>query len=267
MGLCDGPPRTKFESCIMTLRAWTYLLLLSLFWGASFYFIEVGLQHLSVFWLVSLRLVTGAVCLFTWLVVAAISLPGGRMFWQNCLVMGVLNNLAPFCLIAWGQLSVTGGMASILNANTAFIGVLTSAFFLKTEPLRLNRVVGVLIGVSGVAVAIGVDPLSDQTGSVIGQLAIILATLFYALAGVWGRVKLSSYPAVQGACGMLICSAALSVPLAFSYPEHRLPVCLVRTSWPPFCFFVLALACWGRRWPIRFISKCWNWLAHQIFFW
>ena len=56
--------------------------------------------------------------------------------------MGVLNNLAPFCLIAWGQLSVTGGMASILNANTAFIGVLVSALFLKTEPLRVNRVAG-----------------------------------------------------------------------------------------------------------------------------
>ena len=128
--------------------------------------------------------------------------------------MGVLNNLAPFCLIAWGQLSVTGGMASILNANTAFIGVLVSALFLKTEPLRVNRVAGVIIGVSGVAVAIGVNPLSGETGSVWGQLAIVLATLFYALAGVWGRVRLSSYQAVQGACGMLLCSAVLSVPLA-----------------------------------------------------
>ena len=198
----------------MSVKAWIYLLLLSLFWGASFYFIEVGLQHLSVFWLVSLRLVTGAVCLFAWLVVTAVSLPRTRAFWQNCVVMGMLNNLAPFCLIAWGQLSVTGGMASILNANTAFIGVLVSAAFLKTEPLRLNRLVGVLVGVTGVAIAIGVNPFSDQTSSVLGQLAIILATVFYALAGVWGRVKLSSFPTAQGACGMLICSAVLSLPLA-----------------------------------------------------
>ena len=200
---------------MMSLNAWIYLLLLSMFWGASFYFIEVGLQHLSVFWLVSLRLVTGAVCLFAWLAVSAVLLPRTRRFWRGCVVMGILNNLAPFCLIAWGQLSVTGGMASILNANTAFIGVLVSAAFLKTEPLRLNRLAGVVVGVTGVAVAIGVNPLSDQTSSVLGQLAIILATVFYALAGVWGRVHLSSYPALQGACGMLICSAVLSVPLAF----------------------------------------------------
>ena len=198
----------------MSLRAWIYLLLLSSFWGASFYFIEVGLEHLSPVWLVSLRLISGAICLLIWLTLTSVSLPRHFEFWRNCLVMGVLNNLAPFCLIAWGQLSVTGGMASILNANTAFIGVLMSALFLKTEPLRLNRVAGVIIGVTGVAVAIGVNPLSGQTGSVWGQLAIVLATVFYALAGVWGRIRLSAYQAVQGACGMLLCSAVLSVPLA-----------------------------------------------------
>lgn len=199
---------------MMSLRAWIYLLLLSSFWGASFYFIEVGLEHLSPVWLVSLRLISGAICLCAWLTITSVSLPYQLAFWRDCLVMGVLNNLAPFCLIAWGQLSVTGGMASILNANTAFIGVLVSALFLKTEPLRVNRVAGVIIGVSGVAVAIGVNPLFGETGSVWGQLAIVLATLFYALAGVWGRVRLSSYQAVQGACGMLLCSAVLSVPLA-----------------------------------------------------
>ncbi|MGB0809920.1 MAG: DMT family transporter [Candidatus Puniceispirillaceae bacterium] len=198
---------------MMSLGAWIYLLLLSSFWGASFYFIEVGLEHLSPVWLVSLRLISGAICLCAWLTITSVSLPYQLAFWRDCLVMGVLNNLAPFCLIAWGQLSVTGGMASILNANTAFIGVLVSALFLKTEPLRVNRVAGVIIGVSGVAVAIGVNPLSGETGSVWGQLAIVLATLFYALAGVWGRVRLSSYQAVQGACGMLLCSAVLSVPL------------------------------------------------------
>ena len=198
----------------MSLLAWIYLLLLSLFWGASFFFIEVGLFHLSPVWLVCLRLISGALCLFVWLKLTVVTLPKHWQFWRDCIVMGVLNNLAPFCLIAWGQLSVTGGMASILNANTAFFGVLVSALFLKAEPLRTNRVFGVIIGVIGVAFAVGVNPFLGQTGSILGQLAIVLATLFYALAGVWGRAHLSVYQALQGACGMLICSAFLSVPLA-----------------------------------------------------
>ena len=84
----------------------------------------------------------------------------------------------------------------------------------------LSATVG-LGNISGVAVAIGVNPLSGETGSVWGQLAIVLATLFYALAGVWGRVRLSSYQAVQGACGMLLCSAVLSVPLALLLARAR----------------------------------------------
>ena len=52
----------------MSSVAWGLLLLLSFIWGASFYFIEVGLGYLDPYWLVSLRLVTGAIALTAWLV-------------------------------------------------------------------------------------------------------------------------------------------------------------------------------------------------------
>ena len=98
-------------------------MLLSFFWGASFYFIEVGLEYLSSAWLVCLRLIVAAIVLFGYLISQGMFLPRTRQFWDASLVMGVINNLAPFFLIAWGQLFVTGGMASIINANTAFFGV------------------------------------------------------------------------------------------------------------------------------------------------
>ena len=72
------------------------------------------------------------------------------------MIVGVLNNFFSFNFIAFGQLYVTGGKASIVNANTAFMGVIVSGLFLSTEPATWNRVVGVIIGVTGVAVAIGV---------------------------------------------------------------------------------------------------------------
>jgi drug/metabolite transporter (DMT)-like permease len=129
--------------------------------------------------------------------------------------MGVINNLAPFFLIAWGQLFVTGGMAAIINANTAFFGVVVSAIFLRSEPLKLHRIAGVILGVLGVAAAIGFDALQGASASIIGSLAILLATLSYALAGVWGKLKLSNWPAIEVACGMLTCSAILSIPAGF----------------------------------------------------
>lgn len=199
----------------MSFFVWILLLLLSFIWGASFYFIEVGLAFLSPAWLVCLRLSVAAIVLFGYLVLRGIFLPRTLQFWGASLVMGVINNLAPFFLIAWGQLFVTGGMASIINANTAFFGVLVSAIFLRSEPLKLHRVIGVILGVLGVAAAIGFDALEGASPSIIGSLAILLATLSYALAGVWGKLKLASWPAIEVACGMLICSAILSIPAGF----------------------------------------------------
>jgi drug/metabolite transporter (DMT)-like permease len=205
----------------MSLYSWTLLMCLSMIWGASFYFIEVGLTYLSPAWLVCVRLLTGAAFLSGWLFLSNRFLPMNRAFWGAALVMGIFNNLIPFFLIAWGQQFVTGGMASIINANTAFFGVIVSAIFLRSEPLKLNRVCGVIIGVIGVAVAIGIGEGEKASAPITGSLAILLATLSYALAGVWGKRFLSPWPAQYGAAAMLICSALISVP--FAYMHSGLP--------------------------------------------
>ena len=198
----------------MSARAWSLLLRLSFIWGSSFYIVEVGLVFLDPFWLVSLRVVTGAVVLNTGLYLAGHRLPNSRTFWGGCLVIGLLNNILPFTFLAIGQQSVTGGVASILNANTAFFGVIVAAIFLRSEPLYPHRLVGVIIGVMGVVIAIGPSALLTLDVSSAGQFFIILATLCYSFATVWGKLKLSSYPALSVAAAMLVCSAMMSVPTA-----------------------------------------------------
>ena len=207
----------------MSSIAWGLLLLLSFIWGASFYFIEVGLGYLDPYWLVSLRLVTGAIALTAWLVLTGnmpvpnFSLSPTRSLWIAGAVMGVLNNIIPFSLIAIGQQYVTGGMASILNANTAFMGVIVSGLFLAAEPAKWHRIIGVIIGIFGVSIAIGLENLSGGTeDSTIlwGQIAIILATISYAFAGVWGKVKLAGFQPIHGAVVMLVCSAVISIFVA-----------------------------------------------------
>lgn len=197
----------------MSLRSWLLLLTLALIWGASFYFVEVGLLYLDPFWLVSLRLLSGAAALVFWLGFRGIKLPGDRRFWVAAFIMGLLNNILPFNLIAFGQQSVTGGLASIVNANTAFMGVIVAGIFLPSEPAKWHRVVGVVIGVVGVVIAIGVDGLGGSEGDdarLIGELAIVLATVAYAFAAVWGKLKMAGYAPMEGAAAMLICSAILS---------------------------------------------------------
>ena len=134
-------------------------------------------------------------------------------FWTSVMTMGVLNKFLPFIFIAFGQLHITGGMASIVNANTAFMGVIVSGLFLSGEPATWSRVVGVVIGVTGVAGAIGITPMlpaTDANNLLLGSLAIIAATIAYAFAGVWGKIKLAEYSLTQSAVGMLICSLVIS---------------------------------------------------------
>ena len=202
----------------MSSLSWSLLLSLAFIWGASFYFIEIGLIYLDPFWLVSVRLLFGALPLALWLLFQGKTLPTQLCFWTSVMIMGVLNNFLPFNFIAFGQLYVTGGMASIVNANTAFMGVIVSGLFLSGEPATWNRVVGVMIGVTGVAIAIGVTPMlsaADANDLLLGSLAIILATIAYAFAGVWGKIKLAEYSPTQSAGGMLICSSVISVLCSF----------------------------------------------------
>jgi len=202
----------------LSSRSWLLLLSLAFIWGASFYFIEIGLIYLDPFWLVSVRLLFGALPLALWLLFQGKVLPTKLSFWTSVIIMGVLNNFLPFNFIAFGQLYVTGGMASIVNANTAFMGVIVSGLCLSGERATWNRVVGVMIGVTGVAIAIGITPMSpaaDANGLLLGSLAIIVATIAYAFAGVWGKIKLAEYSPTQSAVGMLICSSVISVLCSF----------------------------------------------------
>ena len=191
----------------MNKNAWFYLLLLSFIWGASFAFIEIALTKAQPFTLVCLRVCCGAAALWLWLTYLGQKLPISRAFWVPIFMMGFINNAVPFVLIAWGQQSISAGTASILNANTAFAGVLVSALFLAEERLKLRRLAGVLIGISGVILVIGPKNLLDISPSYLGQIAVLGATISYAFASVWGRIKLAQFGSTQLACGMLIAAS------------------------------------------------------------
>ena len=214
----------------MSKQAWSLLLLLSAIWGASFLFIEMALVALSPASLVFFRVFIGAMTLGFVIMVTKRALPKQVSFWFSTLVMGAINNVIPFTLIAYGQVTITGGMASIINANTAFFGVLVAAIFILNEKLSAHRLIGVIIGVSGVVIVVGPSELSQFDLTSIGQLAVILATLSYAFASVWGRLKLQGYDSIVTAFATtLSASLILGVYLLLtqSFPVFDVTISLV----------------------------------------
>ena len=199
----------------MTGRAWAELILLGTIWGGSFLAIRVALDEIAPLTAVAHR--TGWAMLVLWGVVALMRLPVPRdpRIWFGFLGMGLLNNVIPFGLMAWGQLHVETGLTSILNAATAIFGVIMAALFFADERMTPRKAIGVCLGFFGVAVAIGLDNFRSFDLRSLAQLAVIAGTVSYALASVWARHFLAGLAPQVAAAGMLTGSTLITLPLAW----------------------------------------------------
>jgi drug/metabolite transporter (DMT)-like permease len=198
----------------LSSRAWMELLLLSLIWGGSFLAIRIALDEIPFVTSVAYRVGIAACALVVWLRITGQVLPRDRHLWARFAVMGLLNNVLPFLLMAWGQLHIPVGLTAILNSTTAVFGVLVAAVVFADERITAQRLVGVCLGFAGVALAVGLQNLFSFNPGSLAQLAVLAGTLSYACAGAWARARLSGTgPAVAATC-MLICSSAFMVPLA-----------------------------------------------------
>ena len=199
----------------MSGAAWGQLLLLSLIWGGSFLSTRIVLDEIGPLTTVMHRCLWAMVTL--WLVVLALRLPVPRApsVWVSFLVMGVLNNVLPFTFLAWGQLHIESGLTAIFNSFTAVFGVVIAAIVFADEQLTMRKGVGVAFGVLGVAIAMGMDTLTDIDLRSLGQLSVIAATLCYALGGSFGRAKLSGLSPLVASAGMLTGSTLVMIPLAW----------------------------------------------------
>ncbi|MGJ5620815.1 DMT family transporter [Sulfitobacter sp. MF3-043] len=196
-------------------RAWTEMLLLALLWGASFLAVRVALDEIGPLTSVAHRV--GWAMIALWIAVAVMRLPLPRepRVWAAFLGMGLLNNVVPFGLMAWGQLHIESGLTSILNAATAIFGVLAAAIFFADERISTRKAVGVVLGFAGVATAIGLENLRNFDIRSLAQLAVIAGTVSYALAGVWARKMLSDQPPQVAAAGMVTGATLIMLPVSW----------------------------------------------------
>tara|TARA_R110000822_G_scaffold267991_1_gene391425 strand:- start:32 stop:580 length:549 start_codon:yes stop_codon:yes gene_type:complete len=165
---------------------WAMLVVLSILWGGSFFFVGVAVADLPFLTIVTLRVGLAAIALWSIAFVMGLRPPNSAGVWAAFLGMGLLNNVIPFALIVWGQTQIASGLASILNAATPIFTVVVAGLLLPDERATPLKLAGVVIGFIGVAVMIGL-PAIDGSGSLLAQVAIIGAALSYAFAGVYGR--------------------------------------------------------------------------------
>ncbi|MGZ0187620.1 MAG: DMT family transporter [Alphaproteobacteria bacterium] len=198
----------------MTAVEWALLLFLSVLWGGAYFFNGIAAQALPTFVIVTARVGFGALTLFVILRVMGQHLPRDPRIWRMFLTMGLLNNVIPFSFIAWGQAHIASGVASILNATTPLFTVLVAHWLTSDEKLTVARIVGVIVGLVGVAIMVGGEAIEALGFGVFGQLACLAAALSYAFAAVYGRrfAKAGIQP-LAGATGQVIGSTLIMIPM------------------------------------------------------
>jgi drug/metabolite transporter (DMT)-like permease len=196
------------------------LVLLSALWGASFIFIRVAVPALGPFVLVELRVGLGAVALA--LSAAFLGrLPKLRVRWRQFALLGMVNVAIPFSLISAAEINLTASLAAILNSTTVMFTALVAAVWMG-DALTTRKVVGVVLGIVGVAVLVGWDPVVMNWAVVLSVGAMLAASLAYALGSVYAKRTFVGSSPLAIAIGQLTAAATLMLPLAaVSVPDER----------------------------------------------
>ncbi|MBL4916318.1 DMT family transporter [Szabonella alba] len=194
----------------MARQDWFWITALSVLWGGSFFFVEIALTGLSVTAVVWLRVALAALILGAVLLLRGGNFPA-RAHWPGLLVMGLLNNALPFCLIALAQEQITSALASILNATTPLFTLIVAHLATTDERITPRKAAGLGLGFAGVVVMMAGESL---TGAGAAKIAVLMAAFCYALASVWGRRFRAAGLAPLGvAFGQVTASTALLLPV------------------------------------------------------
>jgi drug/metabolite transporter (DMT)-like permease len=197
------------------------LLLLAALWGGSFLFMRHAAPAFGAVPLMWLRVVIASACLLPLLLARR---QGGELRARAGVmaVMGLSNSALPFVLIAWATLSITAGLAAILNATTPIFTAVVAALWLR-ERLTPPRLVGLLLGLAGVVVLAADQADFKPGGSGWALLASLCAALSYGFAANYARRHTVGVPALVSATGSQVAAAAVLTPFALWLWPATLP--------------------------------------------
>ena len=198
----------------MTCREWSLLILLSIIWGSSFFFQGYAVHALPPLTIVWLRLAIAAVSMVIIVRVFGQRVALNRQTFMPFVALGLVGLGLPFSLLVWAQTHITSSLASILNGLTPMCIMVVAQIFTNDEKINSRKIIGMVVGFTGVALMIGPEALRGITNDVLAQLGCIGACVCYAFASVFGR-RLSKFdlkPAeiVTGQC---IAASILLLPV------------------------------------------------------
>jgi drug/metabolite transporter (DMT)-like permease len=208
-----------------TPRDWLTLLVLTVLWGSAFMLNELALSAFPPAVLVAGRIVIALAFICGYLLLGNGKLPPIGRVWLPMVVLAIFGNVLPFHLVAWAQQHIDSSMAGILLAVVPLFVLTLSHFLIPGGRLTRWRIVGSVIGFSGVIMIIGPDSIAGikSPAALWGAIATLGAALSYAVSTIYTR-HLGPGDPVCRAAGVLIISSMLAMPAALvSLPDVVMP--------------------------------------------
>lgn len=169
------------------------ILLPGTIWGISFIVVELILPYVPPITLTMLRALISSIMLLILSQFFGVYLPKTLKKWWPFLVLAATNQAIPFALSAWGQLQITGGLASILLGVMPLMTILIAAWWTTDEKLTTPKVIGIILGFIGLVILIGPSALAGGN-NFIAMLAVLFSSFLYAIGAVYARFVYPQQP-------------------------------------------------------------------------
>ena len=199
---------------------WASFWLVGLIWGSSFLLIRISVEELSQFQIVFIRTGIAAVGMNLVLLLRGKRLPTDWRSVRSLIMVGLGNTAIPFVLITWGEKTVESGLAAVLQATASLFTLVIAHFAFTDERINLQKIVGIGAGFIGVTLLASRSWGEGQviTGDLLGQGAIVLASLFYATFTVYSRKVCSNLEPIIISAGAMTTAAIASGILTYAAP-------------------------------------------------
>jgi drug/metabolite transporter (DMT)-like permease len=237
-----------------------YILLtvLALIWASAFFNIKIATYSFGPITIAFLRVFFGALPVLLLCYFKKIKVEAFSKDWHWFVMIGFINLVAPFFLIAYGVKSVQSNLAAILMSSTVLSSTVLGHFYTKNERFDLTRTIGVLIGFSGIIYLFS-DNLLITENNFISALLILLGATCYVVGGLL-TLKISKKKNENVTGSILIWATIILIPL----------VSLIEQPWnstprldSTISVIYLGLVSTGVAWLLRFKILTTNGLIFQ----
>lgn len=195
----------------MRYRNFILFIVLAAVWGSAFMAIKAGLEFFPPVLFAAIRYdVAGVIMLAYAAFVADRWRPQTREEWTLVTISGILMIAAYHAFLFVGEQETTSAAAAVIVSLSPILTTGFARALLPSERLTMTSIVGLLLGLVGVAILANPEPGNLFAGHFVGKILVFMATASFALGSVWIRRIDAELPIeTMEAWAMLIGAAAM----------------------------------------------------------